>query len=89
MRPAAGADDGAGDGEVVLPGDGDAEAGRGDDFEGGEHHCSGEVGVTYRGVGDVVEGLAEGGEDVTDPDGDAVGGFGVVEEAGAVAGGVS
>ena len=88
MGTAAGADYAAGNTQVVLPGDGDAEARRGDDFEGGEHDCCSEVGVGDGSVGGGVEGLAERGEDVADPDGDTIGGFLVAEEACAMAGGV-
>jgi len=84
---AAGHEHASGDVEVGLPGDGDLEGVGGDDLEGGKHDCGGEAGV-----GDlsawVVEGAAEGREDVLDPKGDAVGGFWVLEETGSVAGGV-
>lgn len=73
----AGADDGPCDGKVVLPGDGDAEAGRGDDFEGGEHDCGGKVGVTDFGVGYVGEGVAEVRKYITDPVCYSIGRFGV------------
>ena len=70
--------------EVVLPGNGDFEGVGGNDFEGGEHNCSCEVGIGDLGGG-VAEGVAEGRKDVPDPDGDSIGRFSMLQQTCSVA----
>lgn len=69
---------------MFLPGNDELEGGGSDDLQGGEHNQGGEIssgGLSRR----AAEGISDGREDVADPDGDAVRGFGVREQAGAVA----
>lgn len=69
---------------MFLPGNDELECGGGNDLQGGEHDQGGEIsgGCLSRRA---AEGVSDGREDVADPDGDAVRGFRVLEQAGAVA----
>lgn len=69
---------------MFLPGNDELKRGGGDDLQGGEHDQGGEVsggGLSHR----AAKGISDGREDVANPDGDAVRGFGLLEQAGAVA----
>lgn len=69
---------------MFLPRNDELEGGGGDNLQGGEHNQGGEISgecLSRR----AAEGISDGREDVADPDGDAVRGFGVLEQAGVVA----